>query len=163
MDPLSLARLAPLNPEFARRILVLSDLQNAAGEPIKVAQAFRSWADQQKEWNQGRTTPGPIVSNAPPGHSWHEFGLAADVCPIRLLTVKGWGPADPAWAAMGARGKRLGLFWGGDFVHCPPDRPHFQLTGIFPVSPDDEVRQIITQYGMAAVWQAAKITSGETK
>ena len=39
---------------------------------------FRSSADQERLWEQGRTTPGPIVTNAKPGHSPHEFGLAID-------------------------------------------------------------------------------------
>jgi hypothetical protein len=55
---------------------------------------------------------------------------------------------------MGSIGKSLGLFWGGDFQHNP-DEPHFQLTGKFPVSPNDEVRQIFLQAGMSAVWREA--------
>lgn len=129
-----------------------------AGEPIEVIRGFASWADQQKEFDQGRITPGPIVTHAPPGHSWHEFGLALDACPVSLRATKNWSPESPIWKDFGNKAKSLGLFWGGDFIHVPPDRPHMQLTGIFPVSPTDEVRQIFRNKGMMAVWQAAGLT-----
>jgi hypothetical protein len=41
-----------------------------------------------------------------------------------------------------------------------PDAPHFQLTNQFPEDePSDEVRQLFTDGGMQAVWEAAEINT----
>lgn len=150
-DPAGEAMLVQVCPRLGDLIRQVASL---SVEPLRIIAAVRPWSVQERLWEQGRTQPGPIVTDAPPGASWHEFGLAVDLCPVRLLTQPGWAPGDPAWAKMGALGKSLGLFWGGDFVHIP-DRPHFQLTGSFPISPNDEARQIFLDAGMSAVWREA--------
>lgn len=159
MDNLSETKLSLINPKLADRIRYLDEMYQLAhpGDSLRVEQGLRSWAQQAKIYAQGRTEPGEIVTNAPPGHSWHEFGMACDVCPVSLLPIPNWSPDSPLWPDLGTKGKSLGLYWGGDFTH--PDRPHFQLTGVFPVSPDDEVRQIFMDQGMEAVWQEAGLAS----
>lgn len=153
MDSVSEALLSLVNPLLADKIRLLAEMMDLTGEPIRVEQGLRSWSKQAEIYAQGRTAPGEIVTNAPPGHSWHEFGLAVDVCPLSLLPTVNWTPESPIWTDMGSKGKSLGLFWGGDFSH--PDRPHFQLTGTFPVSPDDETRQVFKDGGMLSVWEEA--------
>lgn len=149
-------KLSFVCPQLAAKIRTLAEMMEVgSSEPIEVVQAFRSWGQQQKEWAQGRTAPGPIVTNAPPGHSWHEFGMAVDVCPVSLTSTPNWSPESPIWINLANKGKSLGLFWGGDFIHCQPDQPHFQLTGKFPVSPNDEVRQIFLNAGMVELWAEA--------
>jgi hypothetical protein len=39
---------------------------------------FRTFAEQGILYAQGRTTPGPVVTHAPPGASPHEYGCATD-------------------------------------------------------------------------------------
>lgn len=156
----SLALLQMVNAGLAAKVRQLSEMMELAGHPIQVIQGLRSWAQQQALYAKGRTAPGSIVTNAPAGHSWHEFGMAVDVCPESLLTTPGWEPDSPIWPDLGAKGKSLGLYWGGDFVHNP-DRPHFQLTGTLPISPDDETRQIFMDAGMVGVWQQAGLPTGE--
>jgi peptidoglycan L-alanyl-D-glutamate endopeptidase CwlK len=159
MDAASEAKLTFVNPQLARKVESLAEMMELAGNPIKVMTAFRSWGEQQKLWLQGRdsqgnvTNAGLVVTHAPPGHSWHEYGLGVDCAPISLLEVKNWAPDSPLWPEMGAKGESLGLTWGGRW-HTP-DRPHFQLTGCFPVSPNDEVRQIFLAAGMDEVWKEA--------
>jgi peptidoglycan LD-endopeptidase CwlK len=147
--------LSIICPALADKIVQLA---NSSVEPVRIVAGFRVWEAQAALWAQGRTSDGPIVTDARPGASWHEFGLAVDLGIIRLLGEPGWAPSDPAWAQMGELGKSLGLFWGGDFVHNP-DRPHFQLTGSFPESPTDEVRQMFLSLGLRAVWQAAGLVT----
>jgi peptidoglycan LD-endopeptidase CwlK len=142
--------LANICPALAYRII---QLVWQSSEPVRIIAGFRDWEAQAALWAQGRTSGGPIVTDARPGASWHEFGLAVDLGIIRLLSEPGWAPSDPAWAQMGELGKSLGLFWGGDFVHNP-DRPHFQLTGSWPEVPTDAARQMFQTQGMNAVWQA---------
>lgn len=156
----SLALLQLVNPDLSAKITQLAEMMELAGEPIQVVQGLRSWAQQAALYAKGRTQSGDIVTNAPAGHSWHEFGMACDVCPESLLSLPNWSPGSPVWNDLGAKGKSLGLYWGGDFVHIP-DRPHFQLNGTFPVSPNDEARQTFIDGGMVAVWKDAGLNTGE--
>ena len=153
-EPGDQAKLELLCPKFAGLVTQLGEMMNLAGQPVRIIDAVRSWKRQEALWEQGRMVGGPIVTDARPGASWHEFGLACDLGICSLLSQPGWDPGNPLWEKMGNMGKTLGVFWGGDFQHNP-DRPHFQLTGCFPISPDDEVRQIFLDQGMSAVWQAA--------
>jgi len=41
---------------------------------------YRSIEEQQELYNQGRITDGKIVTNAKPYESFHNYGLAVDVC-----------------------------------------------------------------------------------
>jgi hypothetical protein len=152
MDAMSEAKLDLVHPTLATKIRQLSVLFTS--DQLRVIQGLRQWSDQAKLYAKGRTEPGNIVTNAPPGHSWHEFGLAVDVVPVSLLTTPNWSPESALWADLGAKGKSLDLFWGGDF-HSIPDRPHFQFTGTLPVSPDNEVRTLYAGGGTQAVWKEA--------
>jgi peptidoglycan L-alanyl-D-glutamate endopeptidase CwlK len=90
---------------------------------------------------QGRTTKGKIVTNAKPGESWHEYGCAGDVLPLRhgkpIWGTSGNGidedPSDDdkddleAWQTVGKLGKRAGLEWAGDWKTFR-ELAHFQYT-----------------------------------
>jgi peptidoglycan LD-endopeptidase CwlK len=156
MDPGSEAMLELVAPSLAGKIRQVAEMCDLASETVRVIAGFRAWLAQERLWEQGRIVGGAIVTDARPGASWHEFGMAVDLGIIRLLAEPGWAPNDPAWIKLGNMGKTVGLFWGGDFQHNP-DRPHFQLTGKFPISPNDEVRQILQTQGVSAVWQEAGI------
>lgn len=96
-----------------------------------------------------------LVTWAPPGHSWHEFGMAVDCVPTSLLAKPNWDPGSPAWDIYGAKAESLGLTWGGNWSAGKVDRPHVQMTGKFPVSPTDEVRLVWRHVGMEGVWVEA--------
>jgi len=120
----SSALLATLRPELEPKIRALLEHAAAAGIPLVVTSATRTAAEQDRLYAQGRTTPGPIVTEVRAGGSYHNFGLAADVA---LLGPDGptWPEDDALWSRIGAIGKSLGLTWGGTFP--TPDRPHFEL------------------------------------
>jgi peptidoglycan L-alanyl-D-glutamate endopeptidase CwlK len=80
---------------------------------LVMVSAFRSDEAQAILFEQGRTTPGPIVTHARAGRSWHNYGLAFDVA------RRGGGPIGED---VGAAGRAVGLKWGGDF----DDPPHFE-------------------------------------
>jgi peptidoglycan L-alanyl-D-glutamate endopeptidase CwlK len=162
VDANSEARLSLVWPkvaELARQLYTRLQQENL---DIHIVQGFRSWNDQQALWAKGRDAQGnvidhgAVVTNAPPGHSWHEFGMAIDVCPF-VDGKPDWDLANPAWKRIVAVGESLGFYSGSHFVHPKPDWPHLQLTGRFPVSPDGEARQIFKDAGMEAVWQEALI------
>lgn len=156
MDAVSEVRLKDVHPELARRVRQMSDMLELEGITIRVTQGLRSWAEQAKLYDQGRSEPGVVVTNAQPGHSYHQFGLAADVVPLVKDGQADWNPQHPAWQRLVAVGTSLGLE-SGSLWRSFPDYPHFQLTGKFPISPNDEARQILTNEGMQAFWQAADL------
>jgi peptidoglycan L-alanyl-D-glutamate endopeptidase CwlK len=155
MNDHSKERLKLINPHLAKAVLQMAEMYETQfpGDVLEVEQGLRSWAEQQRLYAQGRTTPGNVVTQAQAGHSWHEYGLAVDVCPASLLNQPNWAPADAKWKRVMAMGESCGLYPGAKFSH--PDQPHFQLTGRFGLSPDDEARQLFRDGGMTAVWQEA--------
>jgi peptidoglycan L-alanyl-D-glutamate endopeptidase CwlK len=116
-----IGKLDPSIQRMAQQVLVDAASQ---GIDLVVTQGLRDNALQAELYAKGRTTPGPIVTNAPPGSSWHNFGLAFDVAVLK--DGKATWPEDEAlWQRIGAIGKAVGLDWGGDF-HTIKDRPHFE-------------------------------------
>lgn len=153
LDPHSEARLQPLYPRLASTIRQLAMMLEQEGITICVVQGLRTIAEQQSLYEQGRSTPGRIVTNAPGGHSWHNFGLAVD-CAIKNLDGSiDWDASHPAWHRMESVGVSLGLTSGANWVRIV-DAPHFQITGRFPEgAPNDEARAIAaSESGLAALW-----------
>lgn len=112
----------------------------AAGMPITITFTFRSLETQAALYAQGRTKPGKIVTNARAGQSFHNFRLAYDGVPARLLSLPNWGDtpdhrieAAGLWALYGHLAKLQGLEWGGEW-RTIKDRPHCQWTGGFTLA-----------------------------
>ncbi len=94
-----------------------------AGIDVIITSGLRSNAQQQKLYDQGRTTPGNIVTNAKPGTSWHNYGLAFDVA-ILVDGKPTWPPVtDGVWVKLGKVGAKLGLEHGLSFN----DKEHFDF------------------------------------
>lgn len=128
-------RLEDLHPHVADLCRRHQAACTAAGIPFTVTFTLRSMATQAALYAQGRTKPGKIVTNARPGYSFHNFGLAYDGTPTSLLALPNWGdtPAHQAetnriWALYGRLARELGLRWGGDFTSIK-DRPHCEWSG----------------------------------
>jgi hypothetical protein len=100
------ANLADLSPDVAALANQLVSQAALQGIGLSVVSTRRTCADQNAKYEEGRTAPGPIVTNARGCQSWHVVGRAFDVDIVR-------GPKD--WQTVGAIGKSLGLVWGGDF------------------------------------------------
>jgi peptidoglycan L-alanyl-D-glutamate endopeptidase CwlK len=89
----------------------------------------RSWDEQAKLWAKGRTTPGPKVTNAKPGSSWHNFGLAVDYGVFRdgkYLDNSMPELARQVHLAAGKEAARFELEWGGSWKSFV-DLPHYQF------------------------------------
>ena len=153
MDSVSKVRLSLVHPGFAAKVTAMIEALFATqGIDVRVVQGYRSKATQDALYAQGRTAPGKIVTNAPGGHSYHEFGLAVDCIPgIRGSATwqPNWDAKSPDYTAMIAAGEAQGLVSGSRWIHIK-DYPHFQLAGV-PVSPTDEMRAVLAQ-GLQAVW-----------
>jgi len=101
---------------------------NRRGIPLIATSGLRTFDEQQKLYNQGRSEPGAIVTNARPGESFHNYGLAIDVAP-----VGGWENFS-RWREIGEMGKSLGFKWlalvsDGGSSRSLNDKPHFEYTG----------------------------------
>ena len=153
MDDISERRLSEVYPGLADKVRQMAEQLEQEGIDIRVTQSYRPWSEQAALYDQGRTSPGEIVTNARAGFSWHNFGLAVDVAPLIPQGVD-WNTNHPAWLRIVAAGTSFGLVSGAEW-RTFPDWPHFQLTGRFPVTPNDEVRAIYRTGGLAAVWESA--------
>ncbi len=93
---------------------------------VKLGECFRSAAEQDALYAQGRTKPGNIVTNARGSSysSMHQWGIAFDV--IRNDGKGAYNNSDNWFQKVGKIGRSLGLEWGGDWT-SPVDMPHFQL------------------------------------
>ncbi|EAA0031310.1 alkaline phosphatase [Listeria monocytogenes] len=92
-----------------------------------VAQGYRSSAEQNALYAQGRTKPGAVVTNAKGGQSNHNYGVAVDLC---LYTSDGknviWESTTSRWKTVVSAMKAEGFEWGGDWKSFK-DYPHFEL------------------------------------
>jgi peptidoglycan L-alanyl-D-glutamate endopeptidase CwlK len=93
------------------------------GINVKVISGYRSYAEQNALYAQGRSKPGQIVTKARGGYSWHNFGLAFDIGIFSANGKEYYGESH-AYDTMGPIGEALGLEWGGRWEFT--DEPHFQ-------------------------------------
>jgi len=96
---------------------------------VGISQTWRSKAEQDALYAQGRTKPGSIVTNCCYPYSPHNWGLAFDI--YRKDGKGAYFDADGWFKKCGQVGKKLGLFWGGDFRSFV-DQPHFELPEYLP-------------------------------
>lgn len=96
------------------------------GFPVTIVCTLRSFAEQTALYEQGRTKPGKIVTNARAGQSYHNYGLAFDAAPLVNGRIV-WNRID-LFKQMGLIGQSVGLEWGGSWKKLV-DYPHFQWTG----------------------------------
>lgn len=98
-----------------------------AGQRYIITSGTRTYLEQDTLYNQGRTYPGTIVTNAKGGQSQHNFGIAIDFCP----DVSDKPGLQPSWAEkdyylLRDEAKKLGLESGLDWKSFK-DAPHVQL------------------------------------
>lgn len=146
MEPISEERLNQVHPELARRVRQLAD---ALSFTIRVTQGLRTWNEQDKLYAQGRTDPGQVVTNAPGGHSQHNFGLAVDVVPI-VNGLPDWDVKGERWQEILSKAPSFGLAEGAEW-RTFPDNPHLYPQEV-PANPDDNLRNLFQEGGIAAVW-----------
>jgi peptidoglycan L-alanyl-D-glutamate endopeptidase CwlK len=115
--------IATLLPEVQPYGRALVSKAAAAGITIRVIAGLRTYEEQNDLYEQGRSKPGNIVTNARGGYSNHNFGFAFD---IGVFEGTRYLDQSPKYKAVGALGTDLGLEWGGNWKTIQ-DEPHFQL------------------------------------
>ena len=139
-------KLTDLSPATYRMWIEFDRGMRAAGIEYIMTCTYRSEAEQAELFARGRTKPGRIITNAPPGMSAHNAELngapaseAFDVVPLRFGKAV-WGtsgdgiddnPADDdtddleLWQRVGVIGEKVGLQWAGRWKTFK-EFPHFQ-------------------------------------
>lgn len=123
-------QLAQLHPDFAPLAArFINTVERQLGIRLRIPRegGYRSLQRQAELYAQGRTAPGRIVTNARPGKSYHNYGLAVDVVEIKDGRAI-WD--NPRLQEIAAIGKSLGMRWGGDFRSIK-DTPHYEFSGGF--------------------------------
>lgn len=117
--------ISKLHPRLQKTIAQLQEVCRNENLALGIGECFRSVAEQDELYAQGRTKPGAIVTNAP-GSSYssqHQWGIAFDF----FKNVSGHAyDDDEFFARVGSLGKSMGLGWGGDWSSIV-DRPHLYL------------------------------------
>jgi len=101
----------------------------------------RTIAKQDSYFAQGRTTPGKVITKAKGGQSAHNFGLAADLVPVRNNDLW-WDAPKDLWKEAADIAKDIGLV-PGFYFRSIFDAPHFE-------DPNWKTQQ--------ALWKAGKLT-----
>lgn len=114
---------------------------STAGISLLVTCTYRSGAEQNALYAQGRTSPGKIVTNARAGQSKHNnllagkpAALALDIVPMRDGKPV-WGTTGDdllLWQRVGAIGEAAGMEWAGRWQGKLVEFPHFQWKGAAP-------------------------------
>jgi len=118
--------LDDLAPPVKKRAEAFVEAAKAKGIDLLVTSTYRDHESQTALYNQGRTTPGKVVTNAKAGQSWHNHRCALDVVP--LVNGKAIWNDNVVWMQIGEIGVACGLEWAGNWKTFK-EFPHFQYTG----------------------------------
>lgn len=116
-------RVALLHPKVKDKFAAfITDAEEAMDITLLMVQGGRTFAQQQAIYDQGRTTPGKIVTKAKPGQSYHNYFLAGDLVPFKVDNkTLDWEYNFELLVPFAAK---YGITWGGYFPS--PDRDHFE-------------------------------------
>jgi peptidoglycan LD-endopeptidase CwlK len=143
--------LACLAPKFrAKLALVLAEMQSEGYVPM-VYETCRTNSRQRflygfgRDYDDGR---GQVTRSINNEHTWHGFGLAADV----ICSEDGWDAPQDFWNSLDRACTKYGLSWGGDWPTMR-DLPHVQWGQPMRRSPSTRAPQLRSEGGNEAVWK----------
>ena len=131
-DRYSEERISLLHPKVRETFTnFINDCEIAFGITLRIMMGFRSISEQNELYNHGRNgDKRPIVTNAKGGQSFHNFGLAVDLCEMDEKT-----DSQIDWKYdMGLLvpiAQNYGIDWGGGWHHIV-DKPHFEARLGYP-------------------------------
>lgn len=127
--------LETLAPEAKEAISAMLELGYKAGLNPQVHSAYRSPAEQDALYAQGRTKPGKIITNAkgtPVAQSMHCYKLAVDIhFDQNQDSIAEWDEAHykKLWdLAVEAGLDKKGLFWSGLWTGGMREAAHFDMS-----------------------------------
>ncbi|WP_416202855.1 M15 family metallopeptidase [Fictibacillus phosphorivorans] len=122
-----------MNPIVAENRDLLIQKASEKGINIVITDDFRSAAEQDRLYEQGRSREGTIVTHVEGGESYHNYGLAIDFA-LKLddgsvvwdLERDDNGNGQSDWMEVVGIAKSLGFEWGGDWAGFK-DYPHLEM------------------------------------
>lgn len=131
----SVNRVGAVHPSLREYTIELIKRCYQEGILVQISSGFRSNEDQAYIYGQGRPnyiwngkvygSKGSIVSNAPPGTSIHNYGLAIDYFLVSDDGNKSLWTVNEKWKRVATIAKSMGFEWGGDWKSFK-DYPHLQ-------------------------------------
>lgn len=118
-----------IHPKLRKIIRILIRQCKDQGLPVLITDGFRTQSEQDRLYNQGRTTAGIVVTNVRWPDSAHNWGVAVDFC--RNVKGREYDDSDKFFEKVAMIAKKLGLEWGGDWNKFV-DKPHLQLPEYMP-------------------------------
>jgi peptidoglycan L-alanyl-D-glutamate endopeptidase CwlK len=100
MNAASEKLLSDLHPLLQQKVRQMAEMLEQEGIQIVVVQGLRTCEEQDALYQQGRTKPGKIVTDAPAGHSYHNYALACDCAPENPEGSLDWNVDHPEWKRM---------------------------------------------------------------
>jgi len=128
---------------FRIRMLRGHELAINEGIPLRFFETYRFRERQQYLYDQGRGRSGKIITNAQPGFSYHNYGLAVDF----VMWINGkWD-----WSAMSHYKKMAEIMEsvGLQGLYRHGDWPHWQLADVPPMG---FLNTLYMKHGLEAVW-----------
>lgn len=140
IDQITIQRIQTIHPKL---VLELSQIYSEITQALtgslgcRFVQVFRTFPEQHEFFLQGRGKPGPKVTDADAGQSYHNYGLAVDFCLLFDKNSDGkvqtneivWDRNTdidkdhlPDWMEIVKIFLKYGWEWGASFK----DYPHFQ-------------------------------------
>ena len=96
----------------------------SVGIDVLITSTYRDNESQGALYAQGRSTPGPRVTNARPGESFHNYRIAFDFVPI--VDGKAQWNDKTAYLRMAEIGESVGRSWAGRWRGALREMAHFQ-------------------------------------
>jgi peptidoglycan L-alanyl-D-glutamate endopeptidase CwlK len=158
-------RLSLLYPPFASALREVAKRARGLGVDLVYTNGLRTFEEQYDLWLLGRDPSGTIVdrskivTNAPPGSSWHQWGLACDFALVasrdgeRIISIDWSSVADldhdgiVDWLEAGTAAEAEGLKWGGRWRS--PDLPHLEYPVTFSLA---DARKAFSIGGISKIW-----------
>jgi peptidoglycan L-alanyl-D-glutamate endopeptidase CwlK len=143
MDKITLQRIELLHPKVkAEALEIYKEICTALSKNVqcRFTHTLRTNAEQDALYAQGRTKRGKVITWAKGGESYHNYGLAIDICLLIDLNNDGikeasWdnikdfdGDHQSDWKEIVNIFIKYGWEWGGNWNKPKTDTPHFQKT-----------------------------------
>lgn len=119
--------LDDLAPQVRALAGLFIDRAKEQGIDVIITSTYRDAEAQQALYDQGRSLPGTVVTNAKPGDSFHNYRLAFDFAPIVGGKIP-WGDSA-VFTRLGQLGESIGLEWAGRWTGSLREMAHLQWTG----------------------------------
>lgn len=119
--------LSDLNPKVSAMCSQFIEKCKEQGIDVLITSTYRDHESQTALYEQGRTKPGAIVTNAKAGQSFHNWKVAFDFVP--LVNGKCQWADKELFAKCGNIAESVGLEWAGRWSGKFKETAHCQYTG----------------------------------